>query len=60
MTRPGIRTGAVPPPLAPRKVLCATVKLDTPDLRSYWYDIFVCEPGGIVRGHFVGTARCGY
>ena len=50
--------GAMLPILAPRKVVSATLKLDTPqDFRSYWYDVFVCEPSGIVRGHFVGVAH---
>lgn len=52
--------GAKLPPLAPRKVLSATVKLDTPSFRSWWYDVFVCEADtGAVRGHFVGAARFG-
>ncbi len=49
--------GAMLPALAPRKVMTATLKLNSPDFRSYWYDVFVCEPGGTVRGHFVGVAR---
>ncbi|MBO7448168.1 hypothetical protein J6U78_07530 [bacterium] len=50
--------GAKLPALEARKVYTATLALQTPDLRNYWYDIFVCEGDtGVVRGHFVGVAR---
>lgn len=50
--------GAKLPVLAPRKVLSATIKLDTPSFQSYWCDVFVCETDtGTVRGHFVGVSR---
>lgn len=51
--------GAKLPPLAQRKVLSTAVKIDTPSFRAWWCDVFVCEPGGTVRGHFVGVARWG-
>ena len=43
------------PPLPPRKVVSATVKFESPDFSFRWFDIFVCEPKGVVRGHFVGV-----
>lgn len=48
--------GAWLPPLHPRKVVSAKLKLDTPSFPTYWYDVFVCEKEtGEVRGHFVGV-----
>lgn len=47
--------GAMLPALPPRKVFSAAVAFAEPDFPSFWYDVFVCEPGGTVRGHFVGV-----